>query len=84
VTLPQSVDYGIAHIIRAEGQAALDASKRRSLDRGATPQPGQLAKMGRTLFEVQRINREQRAAVRGRPLTPGEYTHMARWESPGG
>ena len=79
----QGIDYGIAKILHAQGdsdlaesQAALNATEvyNRQMDNWK--------KSVVTYFDVQRVNREARAAERGRPLTETDYTRMAQMGKP--
>jgi hypothetical protein len=78
----QGIDYGIAHIIRAEGEWNLNTSQadlnwaevqRREMENSL--------QFVQTYFDLRRLNRELRAAERGRPLTAEQlirYGQMGR------
>jgi hypothetical protein len=79
----QGIDYGLARIIRAESeymllgsQAAINRSEARSREMD------NWKKWVETYFEVKRINREARAAERGRPLTEADFVRMAQMGKP--
>lgn len=83
VTAAQSVDYGIARVLRGEGeylllgsQAAINLTEaqRRGIENWKT--------WVHTLFEVQRYNREARAIDRGPPLTQATILRMAQVGKP--
>ena len=79
----QGIDYGVARILDARAmemlygsQAALNLSEveRREMDNWK--------KWIDTYFDAQRMNRDLRAAQRGRPMTPADYLRLSQMGKP--
>jgi hypothetical protein len=79
----QGIDYGIAKIIRSVGEANLDNSQ--ALINLTTAQRYEMENMKQwteTYFELRRMNREYRAAERGKRPTEADFIRYAQMGRP--
>lgn len=82
-TIEQAAAYGLAKIIRAEADYQKESSL--AAKNWADARKYELdnwKKWVETYYEVRRINREARAAERGRPMTEADYIRLAQIGKP--